>query len=285
MRSENCSSRSESSLAGEVARTAELWRFSDRRGRHVFQSRLLNFIADAAKLTADQQPAFEGVLAIPDRFSPIDDPDAALSALWRLVQATRFGAKRVHVSVRASCGVWGSAASRSISRCSWCSTAPKGLRAAVRDVFGTRAVVQRCQWHKRENVVRYLPKALQPVWLRKLQAAYAQPASAAALATLSRLQRELRLLNASAAASLSEGLEETLTLHRLGVFRELGTSFKATNLIESVMARVEARSGRVTRWRTNDQKQRWCAAALLALETQFRRVKGHTQLDLLGSRC
>lgn len=157
----------------------------------------------------------------------------------------------------------------------------KGLRAAVREVFGAAAVVQRCQWHKRENVVRYLPKALQPTWRRKLQAAYAQPTYAAAHTALTRLGRELRVVNTSAAASLAEGLEETLTLHRLGVFPELGTSFKTTNLLESVMARVEARRRRVTRWRTSDQKQRWCAAALVALEAQFRRIKGHRYLPLL----
>ncbi len=103
----------------------------------------------------------------------------------------------------------------------------------------------------------------------------------AAQAALTRLQRALRLVNASAVASLAEGLDETLTLHRLGLYRALGTSFKTTNLIESVMARVEARSRRVTRWRTSDQKQRWCAAALLAMETQFRCVKGHAPLPLL----
>src|SRR5206468_1183437 len=93
--------------------------------------------------------------------------------------------------------------------------------------------------------------------------------------------RELRLLNASAAASLEEGLEETLTLHRLGVFPALGVSFKTTNLIESVMSRLEARTARVTRWRTSDQKLRWCAAALWAMERRFRRVKGCTHLPLL----
>ena len=70
----------------------------------------------------------------------------------------------------------------------------------------------------------------------------------------------------SAARSLEEGLEETLTLHRLNVFPELGVSFKTTNLIESVMARVEARTRRVDRWRTSDQKLRWCASALWAME-------------------
>ena len=157
----------------------------------------------------------------------------------------------------------------------------KGLRAAVREVCGETVSVQRCQWHKRENVVSYLAKPEQPTWRRKLQAAYAHPTYAEAKRALDRLHRELRLRNESAAASLAEGLEETLTLHRLGVFPALGVSFKTTNLIESVMARLEAKTRRVTRWRTSDQKLRWCAAALWATERQFRRVKGHRQLPLL----
>ena len=157
----------------------------------------------------------------------------------------------------------------------------KGLRAAVREVYGESVEVQRCQWHKRENVVSYLPKAEQSAWRRKLQAAYAHPAYADAKRALQRLIRELAVLNESAARSLEEGLEETLTLHRLGVFPELGISFKTTNLIESVMARVEDRTAKVDRWRTSDQKLRWCAAALGVMERQFRRVKGYTQLPLL----
>ena len=156
----------------------------------------------------------------------------------------------------------------------------KGLRAAVRDVFGG-VPVQRCQWHKRENVLSYLAKQDQPAWRRKLQAAYAHPAYADAKRALDRLYRKLRLVNESAAASLAEGLEETLTLHRLNVFPELGVSFKTTNLIESVMSRIEARTRRVTHWRTSDQKLRWCASALRAMERQFRRVKNHRHLHLL----
>jgi transposase-like protein len=136
----------------------------------------------------------------------------------------------------------------------------KGLRAAVADVFGD-VPVQRCQWHKRENVVSYLGKTDQTSWRRKLQAAYAHPSYRDAKEALQRLHRQLRLVNASAAASLAEGLEETLTLHRLNVFPELGVSFKTTNLIESVMARLEARVRRVTHWRTSDQKLRWTVYA------------------------
>lgn len=157
----------------------------------------------------------------------------------------------------------------------------KGLRAAVREVYGDAVPVQRCQWHKRENVVSYLRKSEQPTWRRKLQAAYAHPAYADARRALRRLVGELRVVNESAARSLEEGLEETLTLHRLGVFPELGVSFKTTNLVESVMARVEDRTAKVDRWRTSDQKLRWCAAALGVMERQFRRVKGFRHLPLL----
>ena len=157
----------------------------------------------------------------------------------------------------------------------------KGLSAAVREVFGERVPIQRCQWHKRENVLSYLPKRQHALWRRKRQAAYAKPTYAEVLRALRQLIKELEQSNASAARSLEEGLEETLTLHRLEVFTKLGISFKTTNLIESVMARVEAKVHRVTRWRTSDQKQRWCAATLLEIEKQFRKVKGHQHLDLL----
>lgn len=115
----------------------------------------------------------------------------------------------------------------------------------------------------------------------KLQAAYAHPAYANTKRALERRYHELPRVNESAAASLAEGLEETLTLHRLDVFPELGVSFKTTNLIESVMSRLEARTHRVTHWRTSDQKVRWCAAALWAMERQFRRVKNYRHLPLL----
>ena len=157
----------------------------------------------------------------------------------------------------------------------------KGLRAAVAEVFGAAAQVQRCQWHKRENVLEYLAPKERPGWRRKLQAAYEQPTYAQARAALRRLEAELRLLNLSAAQSLAEGLEETLTLHRLGLFRELGQSFKTTNTLESIMARIEERSGKVDHWRTSEQKQRWCAAALLVLEPRLRKVKGYRHLARL----
>jgi transposase-like protein len=157
----------------------------------------------------------------------------------------------------------------------------KGLHAAVREVFGAAAVLQRCQWHKRENVLEYLPERHRATFRRKLQAAYEQPTYEAAKRALARVRSELALLNTSAVASLDEGLEETLTLHRLGLFAELGISFKTTNILESIHARVEGRTGKVDHWKNSDQKQRWLATALLDLEPRLRRVKNYRALPRL----
>ena len=157
----------------------------------------------------------------------------------------------------------------------------KGLRKAVDTVFGTKAAVQRCQWHKRENVVRYLSKSQQPVFRRKLQRAYDQPTYGQAKTALKRVRTELSLLNQSAVASLDEGLQETLTLHRLGVFKELGRSFKTTNCIENLNSLIGDRTRKVDRWRNSEQKHRWLATAILDIEPRFRKVPAYRQLPRL----
>lgn len=157
----------------------------------------------------------------------------------------------------------------------------KGLRKALQTVFGHQAVVQRCQWHKRENVVSYLPTGQQATWRRRLQQAYERPTYAEAKAALLRLRQELRPVNLSAVTSLDEGFEETLTLHRLGVFATLGVSLKTTNCLESLHAQLGQRTDKVDRWRTSDQKQRWVASALLAIEPRLHRIKGYRHLPQL----
>ena len=137
---------------------------------------------------------------------------------------------------------------------------------------------QRCQWHKRENVVAYLPKSHQSSWRRKLQQAYEKPTYEEAKAAVQRLKLELKLLNVSALSSLEEGLEETLTLHRLGLFADLGASFKTANCIESIMAQVGQYTDKVDYWRNSSQKHRWVATALLEIEARLRRVKGYRKL-------
>ena len=157
----------------------------------------------------------------------------------------------------------------------------KGLRAAVRQAFSKYAVVQRCQWHKRENVLAYLAKAQQPIWRQRLQQAYDRPTYQEARAQFTQLHQELSLLNESAAASLREGLEETLTLHDLGIFPLLGASFKTTNCLESLNAMIEERCGHVDHWKNSNQKHRWLAAALTDIEPRLRRVQGYRHLPKL----
>jgi transposase-like protein len=157
----------------------------------------------------------------------------------------------------------------------------KGLRAAVKRAFGNRALVQRCQWHKRENVVSYLPKSEQVAWRQRLQRAYNRPTHDEAAGALHQLHAELDERNQSAAGSLAEGLDETLTLHRLGVYGVLGISLKTTNCIESVNALIEERCAKVDRWQNSSQRQRWLATALLEVEPRLRKVKGYRHLDKL----
>lgn len=157
----------------------------------------------------------------------------------------------------------------------------KGLRLAVRQAFGKYAVVQRCQWHKRENVVAYLSKTLQPIWRQRLQQAYARPGYREAKTQLDQLYQELKLLNESAAASLNEGLEETLTLHDLGVFPLLGPSFKTTNCLESLNALIEECCGKVDHWKNSNQKHRWLASSLMDIVPRLHRVQGSQHLPKL----
>jgi transposase-like protein len=129
--------------------------------------------------------------------------------------------------------------------------------------------------------VAYLPKSQRALWRRKLQAAYEQPTSVLAKAALLRLRTELRLLNASAVTSLDEGLDETLTLHHLGLFRSLGISLKTTNCIESLNAQLGAYTDKVDRWRNSEQTHRWVASALLTIEPRLHRIKAYRHLHLL----
>jgi transposase-like protein len=157
----------------------------------------------------------------------------------------------------------------------------KGLHKGVKDVMGKRAVIQRCQWHKRENVVSYLDKKQQEHFRKKLQSAYEQPTYDKAKSRLLGIKRELQLINQSAVASLDEGLEETLTLHKLGLFEKLGESFKTTNCIENVNRQLGIHTDRVDRWQNSNQRQRWVATAMLLIEPRLRKVRGHKYMGEL----
>jgi transposase-like protein len=169
----------------------------------------------------------------------------------------------------------------------------KTLHAAVRDIFDGQPVqIQRCRRHKTENIVGYLPAAEKGWVRRRLTAAWAEPDPGEARAALQELARKLDRLNPDAAASLREGLEETITINRLGIGSTLGPTLATTNPIESFIDIVRTHARNVKNWnadrrghgeRPADMRLLWAAAGLLAAEQQYRRVKGHRQLPALAA--
>ena len=161
------------------------------------------------------------------------------------------------------------------------SDGAKELYNSVTSTLKGYVCVQRCQYHKRKNLESYLPKCEQPRIRRKLEAAYAKPTYEGARKSLQALKPELKLMNQSALRSLEEGMEETLTLHRLGLMPTLGQSFRTTNCIENVNSLLQQLTHNVRRWTNSSQRHRWVATALLDIEPRLRRIKGCRHLPML----
>jgi transposase-like protein len=157
----------------------------------------------------------------------------------------------------------------------------KALHAAVRKMAGKCAVIQRCQVHKIRNVVDHLTEDYQMDVRCKIRNAYSMQAYADAKKGLEALLRQLMDLNPSAARSLEEGLEDTLTVHRLRLPIKLRRTLSSTNLIESAFSTVETVCRNVKRWRGGDQYLRWVASGLLWAESRWNRVHGHRELPIL----
>ena len=159
----------------------------------------------------------------------------------------------------------------------------KALAAAVRKHAGEAAFIQRCQVHKQRNVVDHLPDEHKSDVKRKLQNAYAMADYGDARRARDRLHRELMDLNPSAARSLEEGMEETLTVHKLRVPEQLRRTLCCTHAIESAFSIVETVCRNVKRWRDGDHIERWVGSGLLVAERQFRKVIGYRQIPSLLS--
>jgi transposase-like protein len=157
----------------------------------------------------------------------------------------------------------------------------KALSAAVKKYAGESAAIQRCQVHKRRNVLDHLRDEQKPGVAKRLHAAYALEDYAAAKQALNGLHRELMELNPSAARSLGEGMEETLTVHRLHVPMQLRKTLASTNVIESAFSIVERVCRNVKRWHGGDQRERWVGSGLLVAQKQFRRITGYKQIPAL----
>ncbi|MGO9040956.1 MAG: IS256 family transposase [Mycobacterium sp.] len=163
-----------------------------------------------------------------------------------------------------------------------CLDGSKALRKAVLDVL-ERPVIQRCQLHKVRNVKDHLPRRLRSTVGRKMTDAYHAGSALEAEAALLILATELDRTHPGAAASLREGLDETLTVLRLGVPPTLARTLRSTNCIESMISVCREHAGNVKRWRDGQMALRWCAAGMVEAGKQFRRVNGHLHLPTLRS--
>ena len=157
----------------------------------------------------------------------------------------------------------------------------KALSAAVRDVFGAKALIQRCTLHKRRNIADHLPDK-EKAWVdAKLVKAFNHLDPDAGLRNAKRLAAQLDKNYPSAAASLREGLEEMFTVTRLGIDGRLAKTLTTSNPIESMISIARATNRNVTRWRNGQMVLRWTAAGMLNAERSFRRIKGYKQMPQL----
>jgi len=160
----------------------------------------------------------------------------------------------------------------------------KALRSAIDEFLGAQVAVARCHQHKAKNVKDYLPKEYHAEYERKMTAAWAMTEYDAARRALAGVVKDLGRINIQAAASLEEGFEETLTLHRLGVPPVLRAHLATTNLIESPFNHVRRVMRNVKRWRPNtNQAARWIASGLLQAERRMRRIIGYRSMSVLRS--
>jgi putative transposase len=158
----------------------------------------------------------------------------------------------------------------------------KALRKAVRDVLGVHTPVQRCVRHKERNVLDHLPERDRPALKRRLRRAWADTDHERGLDQLRVLAGELDRSHPGAAGSLREGLEETLTLTRLGIGGSLKRTLESTNPCESMIECVRRSARNVKRWQSGDMALRWTAAGMLEAERQFRRIIGYRDLAKLA---
>jgi len=157
----------------------------------------------------------------------------------------------------------------------------KALRRGIKDVFGEHALVHRCHRHKERNVCDLLPERERPRILASIRGAWSLSNHHLARERLERVASELERTWPDAASSLREGMDETLTLMRLGIDGQLSKTLCSTNPCESMIEIVRYTQRNVKRWRDGDMRKRWTAAGMLAAEQQFRRIIGYRDLAKL----
>lgn len=163
----------------------------------------------------------------------------------------------------------------------WVIDGGKALRRAIVDCFGQLALVQRCQEHKRRNVIEHLPQELHASVGRALRDAWNGANAELARKQLMRLAASLNAKHPGAAASLREGLEETLTVQALGVPGALYRTLRTTNPIENLNGSIARFTRNVKRWKDGQMTLRWVAGALSDAKERFRKLRGHREMKLL----
>jgi transposase-like protein len=150
----------------------------------------------------------------------------------------------------------------------------RALVSGIKSVFGKYAVIQRCQVHKRRNIQAHVPEKHWPEVKSRLDRAYGCQTYDKALSSLTTTAKWLQRIAPDAADSLSEGMEDTLTVHKLNVPALLRRSISSTNVIESALSAARRTTRRVTRWRDGDMRKRWCLSGLLQAEEKFQKLQG-----------
>ncbi len=157
----------------------------------------------------------------------------------------------------------------------------KAIRKVIRETWGELALHQRCRKHKLQNITSHLPESERVFIARKVRAAWADPDAALAERCLRGIARHLESAHPGAAASILEGLEETLTVTRLGLPPSLCRTFKTSNPVESMISIARDAHRNVKRWRSGEMALRWVAAGMLEAERQFRKINGYRDLHIL----
>jgi len=163
----------------------------------------------------------------------------------------------------------------------WAIDGGKALRRAIVECFGTNVLVQRCQEHKRRNVLDHLPEELHASVGRAMRDAWDGSNASLAAKQLQRLAASLKAKHPGAAASLREGLEETLTVQSLGITGALYRTLRTTNPIENLNGSIAHYTRNVKRWRDGQMTLRWVASALSDIKDRFRKLRGHRDMKAL----
>lgn len=157
----------------------------------------------------------------------------------------------------------------------------KGLRAAIKNVFGSLVPVQRCRLHKERNVADHLPDHLWLAVRARMRKAWSDPDPAKALRALEAIAASIEEQHPGAASSLREGMEETVTINRLGVPPKLAVTMFSTNIVESAISVARTAHRNVKRWRSGRMAERWAAAGMSVAQRKFRKVKGYREIPVL----